>query len=224
MKRRFFTAVFAVVMAISLAACGSSEVQQAQEDTDSPKTETVNESSDDSSTNSENSEKHEGSLKDIEAELARLEEESAKEREEREKENTVDGINYREFYNGVPITQVITEQATYDTLKVIVTSGYGAGAGAQETVEMTLSDGDSLTMDSEKGIYALYYYAPQKVTHLEKVEPNKEYFFDMSDYSDNKVVAAGTVKGKAENAPFGIKVTYEDGTEDSITIYVTKDY
>lgn len=134
--------------------------------------------------------------------------------------NVVDGIDYREFYNGVPITRVITEQATYNTLKVIVTSGYG---GKNETVEMTLSDGDSLLMESEKGDYAMYYYSPKKVTHVEKLERNDEYLIDMSE-DGGAVVAAGTITKKGENVPTGIKVTYEDGTEDSITIYVTKNY
>ena len=141
-----------------------------------------------------------------------------------EKDDTyvVGGIDFKAHYSyGKDIMQIIDEQADYDTLKANCCSNYGK----DEAVETVLSDGDSLEYDKEKGIYVIYYYAPKTVTSVEELggrpESYAESFHDQHDYN-TKVVAGQTYKRTSgENLPIGITVTYEDGTEESITLYVT---
>ena len=125
-----------------------------------------------------------------------------------------DGIDFTEFDNGGDIFSVIDNQMKYDTLKVIAMN-------SDCKAKAVLSDGGSYKLKGEDGQYCLlYFYTPKEVSSVEKI--GEFNTFDDMRSVDPKLVGIATYMKSGEKLPVGIKVTYSDGTEDSITIYVTQ--
>ena len=63
-------------------------------------------------------------------------------------------------------------------------------------------------------------YSPKKIADVEQIDGN-QYFMDRWGIEKGVVVLIA-YSDVGENVPLGVNVTYEDGTKESITIYVTK--
>ena len=125
-----------------------------------------------------------------------------------------DGIDFTSFDNGGDIFSLVDSQMKYDTLKVIVMN-------SDCKDKAVLSDGGFYKLRGEDGQYCMYYfYSPKEVSSVEEIGEFNT-FHDMREQNP-KLVAIGTSMKSGEKLPIGIKVTYSDGTEDSITIYVTQ--
>lgn len=142
--------------------------------------------------------------------------------------NVIDGIDFTDMYNKqAPLEDVIDKQAKYDTMRIFAVSG--------GHVYAILQDGDYFTQDEENinnstfGYYSYFIYAPKKIVNIEKIGGNDISFYTQSDLeidSSSKVVGSCGVRYESTGTDLecGAKVTYEDGTEETITIFVTKDY
>ena len=128
----------------------------------------------------------------------------------------VDGIDFSEYYtSNQPVGYAMNEQAKYDTLKVFVASD-------KDGIHI-LSDGDKFTQkDGCKYVY--WYYGPKAPSSIEQTQKESD-FYDATSTFGGKVLAYEELHSglTGEDMPVGIQVKYEDGTEDSITIYVTKE-
>ena len=133
----------------------------------------------------------------------------------------IDGINFGGFYNHTTaesIYDIIEEKADYDSLKVF--------AFTKDGPLTILSDGDSLIQDEQNEDYIYTYYSPKPISDVKRIREGAyvETFDRIYNLYPHVAAFEKTYDLKGDNVPMGVKVTYEDGTEDSITIYVTKDY
>ncbi len=198
MKKRVIAIVVMVVLVTSLVACSS---------TPASKTETAAKSAEETKVETP-AEVHTHPSDDelYEAAIAATEEPSV----------VIDGIDFSSAKQH-SYEQIISEQAKYDTLKVfVVRDVYG-----EYEIETVLSDGDSLICD-DAGTYEFIFYTPRTINKaVQESERNMEgYSFIFETYEN--LAASGLLTKKCDNIPIGITVRYEDGTEESITIYVTK--
>ncbi len=138
--------------------------------------------------------------------------------------NIIDGIDFTEFNNQyheepdgdfIYVWDVMHQQAKYDNLRIVVISDAKA--------EAILADGDSIVQEEENGSYNLFIYRPKKIVSMEKIGGDEVELIETTYPSIAGMLEIGyEVTGTDIEA--GVKVTYEDGTQESITIYVTKDY
>lgn len=198
MKKKVIAIVVMVVLVMSLVACGS---------TPASKTETAAESAEETKVETPAEEHTHPSAHELyEAAMADTEESSV----------VIDGIDFSSAKLH-SYEQIISEQAKYDTLKVfVVRDVYG-----EYEIETVLSDGDSLICD-DAGTYEFIFYTPRTINKaVQESERNMEGFVSEFTTYEN-VAASGCLTKQCDNIPIGITVRYEDGTEESITIYVTK--
>jgi len=110
--------------------------------------------------------------------------------------------------NGKKATD-LSEDMSYNELKVFVWK-YECGAKA------ILSDGDSYVMEDDDDLLYLYY--PRGV---QNVKANR----DSIEIRKQREKSCGFwLPIKGEDLEVTLTVTYEDGSEENITIYVTKDF
>lgn len=203
MKKKVIAIVVMVALVMSMVACGSTQAQPVQESTPAPKTETAVKPAEETKVETP-----------VVAEEPKVEESEVKE-EPAENENVVGGIDFTDNKKyGTPNIEIINKKANFDEPKVIVASNY---AMLDETVEAVLSSGESVTCDSQKGTYVFYYYVPKTVSQIKRTDDGINDLL----YEHKSVVAARICDKKCENTPYEITVTYEDGTEETITVYVT---
>ena len=208
MKKRVIAIVVMVVLVMSMVACGSTQAQPVQESTPATKTETAAESAEETKEETPAEEHTHPSADELmEAAMAETEKSSV----------VIDGIDFSSAKQH-SYEQIISEQAKYDTLKVfVVRDVYG-----EYEIETVLSDGDSLICD-DAGTYQFIFYTPRTINKaVQESERNMDGGF-VTDFTTHENVAAyGFLTKQCDNIPVGITVRYEDGTEESITIYVTK--
>ena len=134
---------------------------------------------------------------------------------------TVDGIDFTPWYNNeASFFDVVEEYADYEEPKIFVVSNRG--------VEMILSNEASIKERLvDKMNYKYYYYLPKKVVSSETVSDDillagaGEYL--IPETSKIAVVGGLKLSVTGKNIPVSVKFVYEDGTEDTVTIYVTRD-
>ncbi len=107
------------------------------------------------------------------------------------------------------------QQAKYDHLRIVVISDSKA--------EAILADGDSIVQEEENGNYNMFIYVPKKIVSMEKIGGDEVYLVD-SSYPSIAGLFFIEYEVTGTDIEAGVNVTYEDGTQESITIYVTKDY
>ena len=140
-----------------------------------------------------------------------------------ESQYMVDGYDFAEFYESEKTLDEVVQTWDNDSARVIVVT-WG------ENVEAVLKDGDSLVMDEEIGAYyMLYVCVPKKATgitttvedfiRLHNTELEKEENREKMPY---KIQVAS--KGTGTNVECPFTITYEDGTEEKLTLYITKEY
>ncbi|MBO6206716.1 MAG: hypothetical protein J6O73_07225 [Lachnospiraceae bacterium] len=136
----------------------------------------------------------------------------------------VDGYDFAEFYESGASVDEVVQNWTEDSVRVIVKA-------RNKNIEAVLKDGDSFVMDESVGAYYSFaIYVPKKAanatttadkslmriykTELENAENREKmpYVFNIDD----------DITGTDLECP--ITITYEDGTEETITIYITKEY
>lgn len=134
--------------------------------------------------------------------------------------NVIDGIDFTEFHNGnEALPKILSEQSDkLDTLEII--------AVKDMHVQAILHDGDYITQDD--GNYSFYVCSPKAFTSITPID-SKQHCYEQKDLgiTEESVVIYCVNIGFAdivEDEPCGVTVTFEDGTEETITIYVTKDY
>lgn len=207
MKKRVIAIVVMVALVMSMVACGSTQAQPVQESTPATKTETAAKSAEETKaeTPAEVS-THPSADELMEAAIAETEKSSV----------VIDGIDFSSAKLD-SYEQIISEQAKYDTLKVfVVRDVYG-----EYEIETVLSDGDSLICD-DAGTYEFIFYTPRTINKaVQESERNMDAFAAEFTTYEN-LAASGFLTKQCDNIPIGITVRYEDGTEESITIYVTK--
>lgn len=134
---------------------------------------------------------------------------------------TVDGIDFSPYYNNeASFWDVVDENANYDEPKIFVVSMRG--------VEMILSNGDSIKERlADKLSYTYRYYIPQKVVSSEAANDDT-LLAGTGAYpipETSKIAVVGCLKASVtgKDIPVSVKFVYEDGSEETVTIYVTRD-
>ena len=138
--------------------------------------------------------------------------------------NMVDGVDctaYNQSQGTLMDLFAFVNEVECDELRVFVKGNNG--------IEAVLSDGDTFVMN-EGNEYSFVYYAPKKVKSAERVVegffPDYDNIYMLypnghgviHDYSDY------TKLQKDESKSVEVDVVYDDGTEGSITITLTKNY
>ena len=155
--------------------------------------------------------------------------------------NVIDGVNFSIYNLEVNPLTFVTEEHIDDCLRVIsIQGGYGYSAyiGGSNRVEGLLKDGDSFiqTIDeslNNPGVYAFALYTPKlykdwQLNNTENIEYTDIYDLDSMPYIKQSYLLGQVFKIKddvtVEGAELSITVTYEDDTQETITVYITKDY
>ncbi len=217
--KKMLVIMLAVIMALSTAACGT--VQPTTQTTPAPAVEVKPEVTPEVS-ESEPTEapKEEPEATEVVDETPEVTEEVAEETESNSdgfasKANPViDDIDFSGFFDGNTMEgRIIKEQAKYDSLKIFAIS---------DKKVYILSDGDKFS-EGENDEYVYWYYGPKDVLSMEKVQENSTFSDDTSVYRGQVLATEELYDIPGNDIPVGIHVKYEDGTEESITIYVTKE-
>lgn len=207
MKKRVIAIVVMVALVMSMVACGSTQAQPVQESTPAPKTETAVKPAEETKVETPAEEHTHPSDDELFAAAT----------SEKSSEYVIDGVDFKEHeeYN-TPYESIIEEQAEFDAERVfVVRDAYG-----KDDIEAILSNGDSLTCAGE-GVYYFIFYSPKNVTKTVQVEQNMERFVGKVS-EEEKIIARGYFDQTGDSIPVGIEITYEDGAEETFTIYVTK--
>ncbi len=220
MKKRVIAIVVMVALVMSMVACGSTQAQPVQESTPVPKTETAAKSAEETKVETPAVAEEPKVETSTEAEVK--EEpvaEATTEPAVEENSDIIEGIDFSAFNKGEAddVDDIIREQAAFDSLKAVVIDD------DKHVVKGILSDGDSIVVNVGKDWYYIRYYAPKEVERLEKIGPHP--FADYSSLKSSVCVAQWDSIvipiEKGENVPLGLKVKYEDGTEESLTLNAT---
>ncbi|MBO4900793.1 MAG: hypothetical protein J5509_10950 [Lachnospiraceae bacterium] len=211
MKKKVFAIMLVVTMALAMVACGQTQAQPEATTTSEPQVE-------------EQKEEPESQPVVEEVKEEPVQEEPVKEESEKAEEvaadnpNVIDGVDCTAFNQGMNILDFV-DTVDCDTMRVFVRTDNG--------IEAVLSDGDSIEMKEENGQYLFIYYSPKPVTSVERIG-DEGYFPDFMivyrAYMGHTIVNDHTEYEAGEDITVGAKVVYEDGTEDSITIHLTKNY
>ena len=141
-----------------------------------------------------------------------------------ENPNIIDGIDFTKFNNSQEsIYEAIDRQATYDTMRIVAVTN-------QKAVGI-LKNGDYITQEENESNsgYSFFVYAPKTVVNVEEIIGEKTRFSSQSDLEidpSSKIIGSCRIKRSetGKDLECGIRVTYEDGSEETIIIYVTKEY
>ncbi len=224
--KKMLVIMLAVIMALSTAACGT--VQPTTQTTPAPAVEVKPEVT----PAPEVSEPEPTEAPKEESEATEVVEETPEVTEEASSDNpyVIDGIDFSayyekdgEFYHDGKldiISEILYENANYDDTKVFV---FGTKTG----LEGVLSDGDSYEMTKEAGTIYFWYYTPKTLINVAIKSGNERASFGTqpSEHSDRIVVISRiAAEEQFEDLPQELLLTYDDGTEESVTIYVTQQY
>ena len=215
MKKRVIAIVVMVALVMSMVACGSTQAQPVQESTPATKTETAAEPAEETKVETpvvtEEPKAEESEVKEepaAEVSVEPVEEES----------DIIDGIDFSSYNNEGEYENLdaIIKEQNYDSLKAVVIDG------EEQVVRNILSDGDSIVIEARE-FCILRYYAPKEVSRLEQIGPGA-----CADFSSDKEFSALAIWDsvtlpleKGENVPIGIKVTYADGSEETLELNAT---
>lgn len=139
-----------------------------------------------------------------------------------ESQYMVDEHDFAEYYESDARIEEVVQTWTDDSARIIVV-GF-------KDVNAVLKDGDSFVMDESVGAYySFYVIVPKKA--IEATTSN-ETFVNIIDApvkeegNRDKMPYAFGIDDKetGTNVECPITITYEDGTEETITIYITKEY
>ena len=221
--KKMLVIMLAVIMALSTAACGT--VQPTTQTTPAPAVEVkpeVTPAPEVSEPEPTEAPKEEPEATEVVEETPEVTEEVAEETDSNsngfanEENPVVDGIDFSEFFAETRMVgAIIMDQAKYDTLKVFACS--------EEDGVYVLSDGDKFTQ-KEGCRYVYYYYSPKDPVAVERMLEESD-FSDVINLYKGKILAIEELDSSStgNEIPIGVNVKYKDGTEDSITIYVTKE-
>lgn len=205
MKKKVIAIVVMVALVMSLVACNSTQAQPVQESTLAPKTETAAKSVEETKVETP-----------AVTEEPKAEEPAAESVEENS--DIIDGIDFASYNNEGKYENLdaIIKEQNYDSLKAVVVDG------EEQVVRNILSDGDSIVIEARE-FCILRYYAPKEVSRLEQIGPGA--FGDVSSLKSSVAVAiwdsVTLPLEKGENVSIGIKVTYADGTEETLELNAT---
>ena len=130
--------------------------------------------------------------------------------------NVIDGIDFTEFNEGdASFFDIMENYPNNDNLKLIALS--------DKRVEAILEDGDSIIQEKDNGEYTFFFYTSKDVKSVYKIG-GKDVSADIAEYPNIRGYCFVKDEVTGTDIECGATVTYEDGTEESITIYVTKDY
>ncbi len=147
--------------------------------------------------------------------------------------NVIDGLDFNKYYAGEESLEKAMKNATYDSARVLALD---TTFGSKRRVEAILADGDKFTCqndlpDHSLKIYDFAIYLPKdgKVTpttsgdviqgfgtHVKQDENGNSYnsmnyFYLPAEPLDSELEVS-------------FKIEYEDGGEETITVYLTKDF
>ncbi len=211
MKKRVIAIVVMVALVISMVACGSTQAQPVQESTPAPKAETAAEPAEETKVETP------VVTEEPKAEESEIKKEPAAESVE-ENSDIIDGIDFSSYNNEGEYKKLdaIIKEQNYDSLKAVVVDG------KEQVVRNILSDGDSIVIEARE-FCILRYYAPKEVSRLEQIGPGA-----CADFSSDKEFSALAIWDsvtlpleKGENVSIGIKVTYADGSEETLELNAT---
>jgi hypothetical protein len=147
--------------------------------------------------------------------------------------NVIDGIDFNKYYTGEVRLDAIMEEVTLDSARVMVCEEIFTN---KKRVEAILADGDKFTCqndlpDQHIKFYRFAVYTPKKaiVTPITSEETVK--FFMQNNWNDDAGnIHDGMYYFELPTQPLdsevelSFKVEYEDGSEETITVYITKDF
>ena len=216
--KKMLVIMLAVIMALSTAACGT--VQPTTQTTPAPAVEVkpeVTPAPEVSEPEPTEAPKEEPEATEVVEETPEVTEEVAEDTEpEEENPFILNGVDYEGKFIGM---EEIYQFAEGDSLKAYVLNGRGQ-------LVAVLFDGDSFVQEETVHDYSYIIYTPKIITKQKNISGPECTCEDWHDVHTGRIAARCEfmVLKSGENVPFGIEVTYEDGTEEAITFYVTKDY
>ena len=139
-----------------------------------------------------------------------------------ESQYMVDGYDFAEFYESGAKVEEIVQDWTDDSVRVIV-KAWG------KKIIAVLEDGDSFVMEEAVGgsHFSFDMYVPRKANGVTTTVDKSFLRLHKNDRENTEKLpfyfgidddATGT------DVECPITITYEDGTEETITIYITKEY
>jgi len=148
-----------------------------------------------------------------------------------ENPNIVDGIDFSEFVPYGKSLYAIMYEWDYDEIRIVV-AGDGDGVTVNG-VKAVLKDGDSYEMSLEKARYGevFFMYAPKPVKSISVADGEGFINLDKT-VSLNKEAYKVKLpcdfsvppKTTGTNVEVSITFKYEDGTDETITVYITKEH
>ena len=142
--------------------------------------------------------------------------------------DVIDGIDFTDYHNYEnKLDETIDSQADYDSMRAIAITSH--------RVYAILKDGDSFKEDEETrqfedgGSYGFFVYAPKEIVDITFIGGENIHFISQSDLGcekSSKIKGAFGIPDEITGTDIecGAKVVYEDGSEETLTIYVTKEY
>lgn len=130
----------------------------------------------------------------------------------------IDGIDFTDYYAGKKsIKRYFLNDFHYDSLRWVVMY--------KDEIDSSIigicKNGDSVKWEAKRNTY-WYLYSPKKVVSFEKISELKEYAILIDD--GEKGYWGGAVfehKLTYDNEEMTVRFTYEDGTTEDITVYIT---
>lgn len=134
--------------------------------------------------------------------------------------NIIDGIDFTSYNNSeVPMHVLIKRQnVKFDKLTAIVTIHRDENNEPMSKAVQISNDGDSYVGKLDSKIY-IYYFGDKKIEKIE--DDSKQYSVGTPDGETRGMFSTSYNGG--ENEKITCTVTYEDGTQESITMYFTLD-
>ncbi len=223
MKRtRCLVVLMALIMALAMVACGSEQGNNLEENTSSHS----NRDDDENEVEVEDPEPDEKPevTKPEDPEPEVVEPEPEPEPVVEDDPNVIDGIDFSGYNNGQERLYVPVLNMTYDSLRVLVL--------ADDHAVAILKDGESFEMQDEDVYYIYEIFVPKEaseVEYSESVHSGKNNLFTETEdeIAFSKVMPFNfrlLEDTSGENMEYTISVKYVDGTEETITLYITKEF
>lgn len=129
-------------------------------------------------------------------------------------------IDFTEYFTDGKNWIEVVEGTNCDSIRVIV-------ANQDDGFEAVLKDGDSFEMNKEKQGYRFFIYAPKNVTSFDRTDEMWDYL-NVKSHSDKTEKIPYTFRPDdnffIDGMDITITFTYEDGTQETATINLTKTY
>ena len=234
MKKRSIVTITAIIMSLLLMGCTEGEA--------APVTQTINRPTD--APTEEVKPTEAPTPTEAVVETAEPTEAPTPTEEVKKSSSVIDGINFGIYNTGDPITFVSELQMNYDSLRVVVLHGgdgmyaFSGGKGIAKA-EAILKDGDKFVMTLDDslaypGDYYFAFYTPKMYkdwelnSTTEGVVTGNLYYEDSFASIKNAKMLCQVLKIEnditMEDGELSITVSYEDDTQETITVYITKDY